>query len=68
LTFVCDARIALDLTVFYLRELEKRTLSDNKPLYARAGIAIVKSHYPFARAYELAKDFSEECERKNHGA
>jgi len=29
LTFVCDARIALDLTVFYLRELEKRTLSDN---------------------------------------
>jgi hypothetical protein len=58
LTFVCDARIALDLTAFYLRELEKHNLTDGRPLYARAGIAIVKSHYPFARAYELAEDLA----------
>ncbi len=64
LTFVCDARIALDLTVFYLRELGKLTLSDNKPLYARAGIAIVKSHYPFARAYQLAEDLAQSAKEK----
>ena len=29
-------------------------LSDGQPLYARAGVAIVKNHYPFSRAYDLS--------------
>ena len=29
-------------------------LSDGKPLYARAGVAVVKNHYPFSRAYDLS--------------
>lgn len=56
LTFVCDGRIALSLTAFYLKELLKINLSDNKPIYARAGISIIKSHYPFSRAYKLAEE------------
>jgi hypothetical protein len=56
LTFVCDGRIALSLTAFYLNELLKINLSDDKPIYARAGISIIKSHYPFSRAYKLAEE------------
>lgn len=57
-TFVCDGRLALTLTEFYLRQVTARTLTDNKPLSVRAGIAVVKSHFPFARAYALAEDLT----------
>lgn len=56
--FICDGRIALDLTAFYLKALEQTKLADGKPLYGRAGVAIVKSHYPFRRAYDLAEDLA----------
>jgi len=58
-TFVCDGRIALDLTALFLRAFEKYSTSIlKKPLTACAGIAIVKTHYPFARAYALADDLA----------
>jgi hypothetical protein len=56
LTFVCDGRLALTMTEFYLRAFEEETRKvelDN--VHACAGIAVVKSHYPFARAYQLAE-------------
>lgn len=53
-TFVCEGRLGLPLAAHYLARLAERKLPDGDPLYARAGIAIVKTHYPFARAYELA--------------
>lgn len=61
LTFICDGRLALALTAFYLDALETRApkLSDHKPLYARAGVSIVKSHYPFRRAYNLAEKLAQ---------
>ena len=64
-TFVCDARVAHALTVSYLSSFE--TLSKEhsvisalipQGLTASAGIALVKSHYPFARAYALAEDLT----------
>jgi len=55
-TFVCDGRLALALTEFYLRNVNANSLADGKPLSARAGIAVVKSHFPFARAYGLAEE------------
>jgi hypothetical protein len=58
-TFVCDGRLGLSLATAYLREFKARTgnLPDGKG-YATscAGVAIVKSHYSFARAYALAED------------
>lgn len=62
-TFVCDGRLGLALATLYLREFEKNTVDarlgkDGKGLTACAGIAIVKSHYPFARAYALAADLT----------
>lgn len=57
IVFICDGRIALSFTIEYLKFFEafinKETTSEKK-ITASAGIAIVKSHYPFYRAYELA--------------
>lgn len=58
-TFVCDGRLGLSLAIEYMRCLEVHTknLRDGKGrLTACAGIAIVKAHYPFARAYALADE------------
>jgi hypothetical protein len=60
-TFVCDGRIGLSLAVKFLKEFE--SLTENLPdgqgnrskATACAGIAIVKTHYPFARAYALSE-------------
>lgn len=54
-TFVCDGRLGLALAAYYLEQFSSQTLTDGKLAYARAGIAVVKTHYPFARAYALAE-------------
>lgn len=58
-TFVCDGRLGLSLATAYLHEFEQQTAAahlgkDGGGLTACAGVVIVKSHYPFARAYALA--------------
>lgn len=55
-TFVCDGRIGLELAAIYLGELEKKSIADGKTLNACAGICVVKTHYPFARAYQLSEE------------
>ncbi len=60
LTFVADGRLGISLTAAYLAAYEEAMAGQNDPylqdVHASAGIAIVKSHYPFSRAYELAVD------------
>jgi len=58
LTFVCDGRLGLALAVSYLKCFTQIPLSDNKPATARAGVAVVKSHHPFSRAYNLAEELA----------
>lgn len=68
-TLVCDGRLGLALAVKYLQEFERATagLPDGRgSATACAGIAIVKSHYPFARAYALAESLCRSA--KNHRA
>ncbi len=55
LTFVCDARIGLSLMLHYLRRFEARAKERGIEASACAGVAMVKSHYPFSRAYDLAE-------------
>lgn len=57
-TFVCDGRMGLSLANFYLTQLTSTKLSDNDFLYARAGVVVVKSHYPFSRAVALAEELT----------
>lgn len=70
LTAIVDGRQAIRFAETYLQAFEAatveeklldvdnaiRTVSGGKRLGAAAGIAIVKPHYPFHRAYELAED------------
>ncbi|MCL5999072.1 MAG: hypothetical protein M1546_23875 [Chloroflexi bacterium] len=58
LTFVADGRIGLSLLVDYLTRFEDQTRRLNLPggkATACGGVAILKSHYPFAQAYQLAE-------------
>jgi len=55
LTFVCDGRIALDLAETALSVFEHSNIPHLGNISASAGIAIVRVHAPFARAYELAE-------------
>lgn len=56
-TLVCDARIALEVARIFIEAFTERMekFKTKEPVTASAGVAIVKSHYPFARAYELAE-------------
>ncbi|MEK7727746.1 MAG: hypothetical protein AAB354_04990 [candidate division KSB1 bacterium] len=55
-TFVCEGRLGLAIATKYLHEFSQQKLADGDSAHARAGVAVVKSHFPFSRAYELADD------------
>jgi hypothetical protein len=64
LTMVCDGRIALRMTHAFLegfasearanKDIRAITRNGGDPITASAGVAIVKPHFPFHLAYELA--------------
>jgi hypothetical protein len=66
LTFVTDGRLGLALTAAYLNafetaiaeQVEKKQHVEKyiRGLQACAGVAVVKAHYPFSRAYELSEE------------
>jgi hypothetical protein len=64
MTLVCDGRIALDLAARLLHAWHQRTgVLPGGAAHACAGIALVKSHYPFYRAYRLAEEL---CRHAKH--
>jgi hypothetical protein len=62
-TFVCDGRLGLELAAIYLEALGNQTIADGKPIKACAGICVVKTHYPFARAYQLSEDLCRQAKK-----
>ena len=59
LTFVCDGRVGLDLAAFYLKRFSEgsiRFCGQDKSVDACAGVVIVPTKFPFARAYHFAED------------
>lgn len=65
-TFVCDGRLGLSLAVKFLEKFEELTqeLADGKgKATACAGIAIVKTHYPFSRAYALSESLCSQAKQ-----
>ncbi len=67
LTFVCDGRLGLDLAAYYLREFSKgkiKVSGEDRPVDACAGVAIVPTKFPFARAYHFAEELCGEA--KSH--
>jgi hypothetical protein len=64
-TFVCEGHLGLTIAAEYLRAYSGKPLTDGKLPYARAGVAVVKSHYPFSRAYDLAANqLAKEAKKK----
>jgi len=57
-TFVCDGRLGLQLANIYLKAFTDGKLVDGDAVFARAGVAVVKTHFPFSRAYNLAEDLA----------
>jgi CRISPR/Cas system-associated protein Cas10 (large subunit of type III CRISPR-Cas system) len=65
-TFVCDGRLGLSLAVKFLEKFEEFThnlLDGEGKATACAGIAIVKTHYPFARAYALSESLCSQAKQ-----
>ena len=59
MTFVCDGRVGLHLTAYYLQEFAKgriRVSGKCQPVDACAGVAIVHSKFPIAQAYYFADE------------
>ena len=56
-TLVCAGPWGLAIARRYLAELKHQTLTagEEDPPYACAGVAIVKTHYPFSQAYDLSE-------------
>lgn len=71
LTFVCDGRLGITLALAFMQEVEKQS-QEQKLLGGKAtacaGIAIVKVHYPFARAYGIAEELCRNAKtyKRNH--
>ena len=65
-TFVCDGRLGLTLAARYLEAFEQEAQSRGMDLHAAAGIAVVKTHYPFARAYQLSESLAKSAKRYVH--
>ncbi len=54
-TFICDGKLGISLALNYAKAFREATKSRFKdPISASAGVSIVRTHYPFARAYQLA--------------
>jgi hypothetical protein len=59
-TFVCDGRIAIEMAVTFVQFFEViATQHGLDGLTASAGVSIVKTHYPIARAYTLAEELTD---------
>lgn len=67
-TFVCNGRYGLPLAAYYLEAFQEETAKEEafgmKPAFACAGVAVVKVHYPFARAYALSEQLCSSAKKR----
>lgn len=75
LTFVCDSRLALDLTTAALKAFGDKSRDSvglktlgGKSITACAGAALVRAHAPFSRAYELCESLCASAKRAKRKA
>lgn len=66
ITFACDGRLGVRLAAAFVEALEDATASlpdGGSAVTSAAGVAIVKTHYPFRRAYDLAEELCKEAKQ-----
>ncbi len=70
ITFVCHGKLGVWLSERFIQSFMNKKVSDEHRLTACAGIAIVKTKYPFFRAYTMALHLMEQAKklsRKSNG-
>lgn len=63
ITFLCEGRLGIELAALFLKEIEKPKLSDGENMTACAGVSVVKTHYPFARGYQISEELCGEAKK-----
>lgn len=67
ISFVCSPKKAIKASKVFLDSLNQHKLKIGQNEYelnACAGIAFIKSHYPFSRAYDLAEQLCSNCKKE----
>lgn len=62
ITFVCKGKLGLSLAQRFLEIYKKQEINDKK-LEASAGICLVKTKFPFFKAYETAEDLLNQAKK-----
>ncbi|MGH7453353.1 MAG: Cas10/Cmr2 second palm domain-containing protein, partial [bacterium] len=62
-TFVCDGKLGIYFAKIFIEEFEKQKVNGEK-LTACAGVAIIKTKYPFYRGYWLAEELCTNAKRE----
>ena len=65
ITFICDGALGVWLAETFIKNYSNQKVSDNKPLSACGGVIIVKTKYPFYKAYIMAKELTENAKNKS---
>lgn len=61
--FIADGRIGIELARICIEKIQEKEVN-GLPLNACGGVAIVKAHYPFSRAYELAEELCQNAKNQ----
>lgn len=64
ITFVCDARLGLYFTYHFIKYFEDQEICKKNDITACGGISIVKTKYPFYRAYTLSEELCANAKKK----
>lgn len=69
ITFVCEGRLGLYFAERFLKHIEIASQEAGSPFTACAGVAIVKTKYPFFKAYRYAEELCAIAKRESrkHG-
>ncbi|MGB9678251.1 MAG: Cas10/Cmr2 second palm domain-containing protein, partial [Candidatus Ratteibacteria bacterium] len=64
ITFISDGRLGVWLAEIFINEFIKQSIN-NESLSACGGVSIVKTKYPFYRAYKLAEDLTDKAKKES---
>ena len=65
ITFICDGKLGIYFSKIFLKAFESKPVHDGEKLTACAGVAIIKTRYPFYRGYMLAEELCGNAKKTN---
>ncbi len=65
ITFICDGKLGIYFSKIFLEAFGSKPVHDGEKLTACAGVAIIKTRYPFYRGYRLAEELCGNAKKAN---